>query len=60
MSTDKPERDALQAEVDASERDLEQRYARWQTFMELVADAARRSDAMLRLERALNLPAAWA
>lgn len=55
MSTEHPEREVLQAEVDATEHDTEQRYARWQTLMELIAEAARRSDAMLRLERALDL-----
>ena len=55
MSTEQPEREALQAVVDASERIIEDSYERWRTFMELVADVARRSDAMLRLERALDL-----
>jgi hypothetical protein len=49
------ERDQLQAEVDASEHDVEIRYVRWQEFMVTVADAARRADAMIRLETALAL-----
>ena len=58
MDTEQPGKEVLQAEVDASEHDVEQSYERWQTFMELVADAARRADAMVRLERALELGAA--
>lgn len=45
----------LQEEVDASERDVEDRYVRWQEFMTVVAEAAARADAMFRLERALEL-----
>jgi hypothetical protein len=52
------ERDQLQAEVDASEHDVEVRYERWQEFMVTVADAARRADAMIRLENALALSSA--
>jgi hypothetical protein len=52
------ERDELQATVDASERDVEVRYVRWQELMNAVADAARRADAMFRLEKALELTAA--
>ena len=53
MAEDDKER--LQAEVDASEHDVESSYARWQEFMSLVAEAAARADAMFRLERALEL-----
>jgi hypothetical protein len=49
------DRERLQAEVDASERDVETRYARWQELMTIVAEAAARADAMFRLERALDL-----
>ena len=49
------DRDKLQADVDASEHDVEVRYERWQEFMIAVADAARRADAMIRLESALAL-----
>ena len=45
----------LQEEVDASERDVEDRYVRWQELMTLVAEASARADAMIRLERALQL-----
>ena len=49
------DREKLQAEVDASEHDIETRYIRWQEFMSVVAEAAARADAMFRLERALEL-----
>ena len=49
------DKDRLQAEVDASERDVEVRYERWQQLMTAIAEGARRADAMCRLERALEL-----
>ena len=49
------EKERLQAEVDATEHDVETRYAGWQELMSAVAEAARRADAMFRLERALEL-----
>jgi hypothetical protein len=55
MSKEQPEREALQETADATERDIEDSYLRWRSFMDLIAEVARRSDAMLRLERALDL-----
>ena len=49
------DKEKLQAEVDASEHDVETRYIRWQELMTVIAEAAARADAMLRLERALEL-----
>ena len=49
------ERTKLQEEVDASERDVENRYVSWQELMTVITEAAARADAMFRLERALEL-----
>lgn len=51
------DKERLQAEVDASEHDVEVRYERWQQLMTAIAEGARRADAMCRLERALELRA---
>ena len=47
--------ETLQLDADADERDTEERYRRYQAFMELVADAVRRAEVIARLERALSL-----
>jgi hypothetical protein len=47
--------DQQQRDADDDERDTEERYRRYQAFVELVADAVRRAEVMTRLERALSL-----
>jgi len=46
----------IQALADASEADAAARYLRRQRFLEVVADAVRRADALTRLESALRQP----
>lgn len=45
----------VQRAADAAERDSRERYDRRRDFAALIADAARRAEAMTRLERALAL-----
>jgi len=52
--------DETQALVDGDEADALRRYQRLYELRELVADASRRADAMLRLELSLRGPAPMA
>ncbi len=52
-----PEIDPSQLEADADELDTECRYLRHRAFVELIAEAVRRAEAMTRLEVALTLQA---